>query len=284
MKNVRVRYNMKSGKNTEEKCGEIEIELTKEEAEAYDFAVWHGMDLNKVPELEAAICRAIDIVEIEEYPYCDEENIGNLDDLDDDLEVDEGEIYLFVEFVNPHDEMWGDELEMKVFIQRGGFNSGGMEIEVSKLRNVHWSNISGGVGRKLPYDSLFAYAPYSLIAEGGVACSGTHAHYGNDAKVEIPKGINQDAKYRAGYEYLVKNAAGFRSSGPSRGSGPYCCRRITAILSETVMERYALINKLHEEGYWVSTAKNVLRRLTRERIIEKYRENKQTMYKLNEKK
>ena len=96
--------------------------------------------------------------------------------------------------------------EMKVIIRRGGFLSGGMEIEVSKLREVRWDNITGGVGRKLPYDSLFAYVPYALIIDSGVACSGRHAHYGNDAKVEIPKGINQDAKYRAGYEYLVKKA------------------------------------------------------------------------------
>jgi len=176
--------------------------------------------------------------------------------------------------------------EMKVIISRGGFRGGGMEIEVSKLSGVRWDDTTGGVGKRLPYYSLFAYVPYVLIADSGVACSGRHTHYGNSAKVEIPKGINQDAKYRAGYEYLVEKAGGIRFK-PSKGgrSGlPYCRRRIKQILGEVgVVERSELIDKLVGEGYMESTAKNVLRTLTREFVIDKSRENKQTVYRLKNK-
>lgn len=89
--------------------------------------------------------------------------------------------------------------EMKVIISRGGFRGGRMEIEVSKLSGVGWDDTTGGVGGRLPYYSLFAYVPYVLIADSRVACSGRHTHYGNSAKVEILKDINQDAKYRALY-------------------------------------------------------------------------------------
>lgn len=64
--NVPIEYYFDFGKLHQSDVFEIEIELTPEEAEAYNAALRAARPLNEVPELEAALERAYEEIEAQE--------------------------------------------------------------------------------------------------------------------------------------------------------------------------------------------------------------------------
>lgn len=94
---------------------------------------------------------------------------------------------------------------MEVIIKRSRTDWHQADIDVEKIRNPRWDNISGGINERQIGFSLYGYIDYEL-AEELVACSGMHGGYGNDAKIMVPASLNKKHPYKEGYNYLKQLA------------------------------------------------------------------------------
>ena len=160
---------------------------------------------------------------------------------------------------------------MEVIIKRsGGSYSKEAAVDVDIIRDVHWGNVSGGVNARHAGFSLYGYIDYSLASKL-VSCSGTHAHYGNRAKIMIPASLNKESPYREGYEYLL-DRAGRKPSYHYRlpGQKP-CTKRILELIAhEEPVTRKALRDQLLGERYGGKQIARALNRMEKDgRIIYK---------------
>lgn len=158
---------------------------------------------------------------------------------------------------------------MKVRIKRSikAFKVG--EIDVDKIWNVKWDNISGGWREK-----HFGYALYGNIdykdAYKLVDCSGEHAEIAyNGATIMIPQSLNREKEYKKGYMDLARKA-GDKPKSRSKGQKP-CSKRILEILKvKKQIKRIELFDIMYEENYKHSLIRNTLKRLSIEcRIVIK---------------
>lgn len=121
---------------------------------------------------------------------------------------------------------------MKVLIKRniGAYSDVG-EIDVDEIHGVFWDNVSGGVHAKHAGYAIYGYIDYNLASQL-VSCSGTHAHYGNPAKIMIPASLNKGEPYREGYRQLVERCV----PKPAYHARPVglkpCTKRIIEVLKE----------------------------------------------------
>lgn len=168
-----------------------------------------------------------------------------------------------------------DYAKLTVRIQRqGGSHIVGL-VSVSDIRNVHWSWISGGCNVPQKGYSLYGYIDYSLAMEK-VACSGTHEHYGNDAKVKIiiaPKG---DECYE-GYKYLLSMVGPKPKSNYNPLKLSPCTKMIQKVLKEHngQMLRKELREVLVEMGYKLERYRSALKNLESKGIVSiDYNSNK----------
>lgn len=166
--------------------------------------------------------------------------------------------------------MKNEEDKLKVCICRapGDFTVG--EIEISKIFNVKWDQISGGVKKRQGGYSLYGYIEYSLAVKL-VNCSGMHDFGYNYAKICIPESINKSEEYREGYR-ILKKEAGSKPTGSIKKNRPVngmpCTKRILKeIDKEGVVTRKALRDKLHEEGYRIKTICNAINSLRKQNKI-----------------
>lgn len=95
--------------------------------------------------------------------------------------------------------------EKVVIICRAPRDIEGGEYPISKIKNPHWSRISGGVHRRCGGYSLYGYIPYEDAMEI-VTCSGRHDYMGGDAKICIVASDNKTGKYKEAYKELAAQA------------------------------------------------------------------------------
>lgn len=94
---------------------------------------------------------------------------------------------------------------LEVIIKRSRTDWHESPINVEKVHKPHWDNCSGGIYESQRGYSLYGYIDYSL-AEALVACSGSHEHFCNEAKIMIPANLNSKQPYKDGYNYLKELA------------------------------------------------------------------------------
>lgn len=157
-----------------------------------------------------------------------------------------------------------DDLEVLIVRHSGDWRMGA--VRVADIKRVHWDNISGGVYRRQRGYSLYGYVPYDLAMET-VACSGTHAHYGNNAKVKIVK-EEKGSVYYEGYQYLLSLAGPKPHYNSNPLHLPPCTKAIIAFLEEHEEEheggfvtRRELRAWIKEKGYELPRYRRAIRQL-----------------------
>ncbi|MEQ2425800.1 hypothetical protein [Enterocloster hominis (ex Hitch et al. 2024)] len=163
------------------------------------------------------------------------------------------------------------EEKLKVIISRAHQRFGmqkSSEISVSKINDVHWSNISGGVNQRQHGYSLYGYISYK-DAPTYVNCSGLHDYESNEAKVLIHK-ETPGSEYYPGYRYLVKQA-GSKPTLPVRktrlNGEPPCTKKILILLKRGPKTRGDIRNELSALGYETSRIRNAINQLKRQNKI-----------------
>lgn len=157
--------------------------------------------------------------------------------------------------------------DLKVFITRHPQDYIGGEISISKIRDVKWDSISGGVKRKQNGYSLYGHIDYN-IAKNIVNCSGFHDYGYNDAKICIPYSKNNCPEYQKGYKQLESQAEDKPPSPISitRPTGfPPCTKHILEILaSNSPQTRGDLRNTVTTDGYPLKTFRSALNSLKKQ--------------------
>jgi hypothetical protein len=64
--------------------------------------------------------------------------------------------------------------------------------KLADIEELHWNNVSGGVGRRTSHDTLFGYVWCNGAVAGEVAHSCRHGQGPHRIKVCLPKGLNKD--------------------------------------------------------------------------------------------
>lgn len=143
------------------------------------------------------------------------------------------------------------------------------EILVEEIQGIHWYNISGGVKSRQGAYNLYGYITYEMAVKL-VKCSGTHAHYGENAKICVCFSDNKDEHYK-GYSYLERLVREKPESiiSQNRPNGqPPCTKKILELLSDNPTTRKELRKQLKDIGYRSQTICSALKRLHRgQRII-----------------
>ena len=128
---------------------------------------------------------------------------------------------------------------LKIIVERstGGY---GVELDVDKLSDVRWDNVSGGYHARQRGYSLFAYLDYDSGNKLGL-CSGRHYYYNNDIKIMIPKSANQDTpEHKKAYKLLADAAGEKPKPTPLTKQGyPPLTKYILSLLSEHSWKRGA---------------------------------------------
>ena len=153
---------------------------------------------------------------------------------------------------------------MEVMIERSANSCPQVPVDVKIISSIHWDNISGGVNARQSGYSLYGYINYKLATKLGLT-SGQHESYGNDAKVMIPKSLNDNSPYNEGYKYLLKRAGKKPSSHRNRLTGKTpCTERILQLLEDGDKTREEIRSVLLQENYTAERIRGALNRMNKD--------------------